>query len=315
MSTLTSENMNPHTGRDSIQDRIFNYVNLFIVILMLVIMIYPLYLVLICSISDPNMVTLGEVTLYPKGITLAGYEAIFTRSIIWRAYLNSVIYTVSGTLISIVVTMGAAYTLSRKFPGQNLLAFMFVFTMLFNGGLIPTFLIVRQIGLYNSPWICILMGGVSVWNLMVARTYIATTIPEELYEAAVLDGASHFLFFFKIILPLCGTIIAVLSVYYGVVKWNDYWTGLIFISTREYLPLQTVLKDILASLKASLEINNMVSGNSITTAMVDNAAEIVAKANLAKYCVIVIATVPAIVLYVFMQKFFVKGVMIGSIKG
>ena len=219
-------------------------------------------------------------------------------------------YTVVGTVLSLVVTMGAAFTLSRKFPGKKLISFVFAFTMFFNGGLIPTFLTIRDVGLYDKPWVCILMGCVSVWNVMLARTYITSTIPEALYEAADLDGASQIQYFFRIVVPLSGTIIAVLSVYYGVAKWNDYWTGLIYIQTRSFLPLQTILKEILASLEASRELlMSMVSD----TAQQD--AELLNRAQIAKYCIIVVSTAPAVVLYLCMQKFFVKGVMIGSIKG
>lgn len=291
------------------QDKIFNWVNLILVLFVVFVMLYPLYLVIISSISDPTMVSLGQVTLYPKGITFSGYKAMFETSTIWRSYLNSVVYTVIGTLISIAVTMSAAYTLSRKFPGRKIISLFFVFTMFFNGGLIPTFLVLRDIGLYNNPWVCILTGAVSVWNVMLARTYISSTIPETIYEAAMLDGASNWRYFINIVLPLCGTIIAVLTVYYGVAKWNDYWTGLVYITKEEYLPLQTALKHILASLETNREITNIANESS------DNFAEIIARAQLAKYCVIVVSTVPAVALYLSMQKFFVKGVMIGSIKG
>lgn len=184
--------------------------------------------------------------------------------------------------------------------------------MFFSGGLIPIFLNVRDLGLYDTRLVMILMNTVSVWNLMVARTYIQSSIPNELYEAAVMDGADHFTYFFRCVLPLSGTIIAVLSVYYGVARWNDYFTGLVFIRNRSYLPLQTVLREILASLS--------ISGSSDTffAAYADNLGglqEAMRKAEVAKYCCIVVSTVPAIVLYIFMQKYFVKGVMIGSLKG
>lgn len=169
---------------------------------------------------------------------------------------------------------------------------------------------VYTIGLYNKAWICILMGCVSVWNIMLARTYIKTTIPDALYEAANLDGASQIQYFLQIVLPLSGTIIGVLAVYYGVAKWNDYWTGLVYINKRELLPLQTILKETLASLQSSRELlMSMVSDSA------DSDAELLNRAQIAKYCIIVVSTVPAVVLYLCMQKFFVKGVMIGSIKG
>lgn len=295
---------------ESRQDRTFNIINMVFVVLVLLIMLYPLYLVIICSVSDATLVTTGQVTLYPRGLTLLGYNSVMKNAEIWRSYLNSIIYTVGGTTLSLAVTMGASFTLSRRFPGKRLFSLVFAFTMFFNGGLIPTFLTLRNIGMYDNPWICVLMGCVSVWNVMLARTYITSTIPEALYEAATLDGATQLQYFVRIVIPLSGTIIAVLSVYYAVDKWNDYWTGLIYLQTRSYLPLQTILKETLASLQSSRELlMSMVSD----TAAQD--AELLNRAQVAKYCIIVVSTAPAVVLYLCMQRFFVKGVMIGSIKG
>ena len=184
--------------------------------------------------------------------------------------------------------------------------------MFFSGGLIPIFLNIRDLGLYNTRAVMILMNLVSVWNLMVARTYIQTSIPNELYEAATIDGADHFTYFFRCVLPLSGTIVAVLSVYYGVARWNDYFTGLVMLRDRSLYPLQLVLREILASLTST------GSSDTFFAAYADNLGGLQAalrKAEVAKYCCIVVATVPAVVLYVFMQKYFVKGVMIGSLKG
>ena len=184
--------------------------------------------------------------------------------------------------------------------------------MFFSGGLIPIFLNVRDLGLYNTRTVMILMNLVSVWNLMVARTYIQTTIPEDLYEAAVIDGANHFTYFFKCVLPLSGTIVAVLSVYYGVARWNDYFTALVMLRDRSLYPLQRILREILASLTST------GSSDTFFAAYADNLGGLQAalrKAEVAKYCCIVVATVPAVFLYIFMQKYFVKGVMIGSVKG
>ena len=187
----------------------------------------------------------------------------------------------------------------------------FVITMFFNGGLIPTFLVMKDIGMYNNPLVMVLMGCVSVWNLMVARTFIQTNIPEELYEASALDGASHFQYFIKVVMPLSKTIIAVLAVYYGVAKWNDYFTGLVYLKDRSLYPLQTVLREILATLQVDM------TGDFMTTMSEDasNLAEATRIANVSKYCIIVLATGPVVVLYAFMQKYFEKGVMIGSMKG
>ena len=176
--------------------------------------------------------------------------------------------------------------------------------------MIPTFLVMRDIGLYNTRWVLILMGCVSVWNMMVARTYIQSTIPEELYEAAVLDGATHFQYFGKVVLPLSKTIVAVLTVYYGVARWNDYFSGLVYTRDRKLIPLQTLLKELLATLQ-STQVSELVPDD-LTTVSVEEAMRI---ANVSKYCIIVVSTVPIVLLYVILQKYFEKGVMIGSLKG
>lgn len=296
----------------SFTDRVFHVLNTIFWVIIIFIILYPLYLVLIASVSDPDAIIRGEVIWHPVDFSLVGYKAVFGYKEMLSSYMNSFIYTFTGVAISIFVTLTGAYTLSRpKFEGKAFLNFIFVFTMFFSGGLIPTFLVMKDIGLYNTRWIMILMGCVSVWNLMVARTYIQTSIPQELYEASMIDGASHFQYFFRIVVPLSKTIIAVLAVYYGVSKWNDYFTGLVYLRNRDLLPLQTVLREILATLQVDKSGDYMLS-------IADNAASIneaMRIANVAKYCIIVVATGPVVVLYAFMQKYFEKGVMIGSIKG
>ena len=298
--------------RETKKDRVFNAINMIFWIVVLFIVLYPLWLIVIASVSDPDAVLAGEVIWWPKDFSFMGYEAVFEYNELWTSYANSIFYTVVGSVLSVMITLAAAYALSRRFSGKKIVNLLITFTMFFSGGLIPIFLNVRDLGLYNTRTVMILMNLVSVWNLMVARTYIQSSIPNELYEAAVMDGANHFTYFFKCILPLSGTIIAVLSVYYGVARWNDYFTGLVFLRNREYLPLQTVLREILASLS--------ISGSSETffAAYADNLGglqEAMRKAEVAKYCCIVVSTVPAVILYIFMQKYFVKGVMIGSLKG
>ncbi len=298
--------------RETKKDRIFNGINLIFWIIVLFIVLYPLWLILIASVSDPDAVLRAEVLLWPVDFSLMGYEAVFQYSDLWGSYLNSILYTLAGSALSVVVTLAAAYALSRKFAGKKLVNLAITFTMFFSGGLIPIFLNVVKLGLYDTRAIMIIMNLVSVWNLMVARTYIQTTIPNELYEAAVMDGAGHFTYFFRCVLPLSGTIVAVLSVYYGVARWNDYFTGLVMLRSRSLFPLQLVLREVLASLTST--------GNSDTffAAYADNLGglqEALRKAEVAKYCCIVVSTIPAVLLYIFMQKYFVKGVMIGSLKG
>ena len=208
----------------------------------------------------------------------------------------SIIYTVVGTALSVTLTMLLAYALSCQFVGKKLVNWLIVFTMFFSGGLIPTFLTMKNLGLYNRPLIMILMGAISVWNTMIARTFIQTSLPQGLYEAAQIDGASHARYFFQIVLPLSSTIIAVLCVYYAVGRWNDYFTALIYLKNTEYWPLQTVLRQILATLT--------ISGSDYAEALGDdfaNASEAQRIANSVKYCSIIISTVPAVVLYIFLQ--------------
>ena len=298
--------------RETGKDRIFNAVNLVFWIIVLFIVLYPLWLILIASVSDPDAVLQARVLIWPVDFSLMGYEAVFEYRELWGSYLNSVFYTVAGSALSVIVSLAAAYSLSRKFAGRRLVNLAITFTMFFSGGLIPIFLNVRDLGLYNTRTVMILMNLVSVWNLMVARTYIQTSIPNDLYEAAVIDGADHFTYFFRCVLPLSGTIIAVLAVYYGVARWNDYFTGLVMLRDRNLYPLQLVLREILASLTSS------GSSDTFFAAYADNLGglqEALRKAEVAKYCCIVVSTVPAVLLYVFMQKYFVKGVMIGSLKG
>ena len=293
-------------------DRIFDAVNLAFWLVVLLLTLYPLWLIIIASVSDPDAVLAGKVLIWPVDVSLIGYEAVFRHSVLWQSYANAIYYTLAGTILSIAVTMMGAYALSQKFTGKKLINFLIVFTMFFSGGLIPIFLTMRDLGLYDTRAILILINGVSVWNLMVARTYMQSTLPRELYEAAVIDGANHFSYFFKIVLPLSGTIIAVLAVYYGVAKWNDYFSALVFIRDRAKLPLQTILREIIASLTTS------TSSEAFFSAYADDIkgmTDAVRQAAVAKYCTIVVSTGPAIALYIFMQKYFVKGIMIGSLKG
>ena len=311
MTVMAVKTKKQNRVRETRKDRIFNAINLLFWIIVLFITLYPLWLILIASVSDPDAVLQAKVLIWPVDFSLMGYEAVFQNDELLGSYLNSIFYTIVGSALSVIITLAAAYSLSRKFAGRKIVSLAITFTMLFSGGLIPIFINIRDLGLLDTRLVMILMNLVSVWNLMVARTYIQTTIPEELYEAAVMDGAGHFTYFFKCVLPLSGTIIAVLSVYYGVARWNDYFTAHIMLKSRKLFPLQLILKEILASL---------TTGNSDTffASYADNLGglqEALRKAEVAKYCCIVVATVPAILLYVFMQKYFVKGVMIGSLKG
>ena len=232
-----SRSKNTHI-REVWQDRLFHIFNQILFAIILFIVIYPLYFIVIASFSDPSAVLNGEVVFWPKDVSLIGYSAIMEYTRIWRGYMWSIIYTVVGTALSVTLTMLLAYALSCQFVGKKLVNWLVVFTMFFSGGLIPTFLTMKNLGLYNRPLIMILMGAISVWNTMIARTFIQTSLPQGLYEAAQIDGASHARYFFQMVLPLSSTIIAVLCVYYAVGRWNDYFTALIYVADRSKSPLQ-----------------------------------------------------------------------------
>lgn len=293
------------------KDRIFDYINVFLWLIVLLIILYPLWLIIIASVSSADAIFSGKALLFPIDFSLIGYEAVFQNSLLLRSYLNSIIYTALGTSLSVMITLMASYSLTRVFAGKKFFNFYFIFTMFFTGGLIPQFLMNRQLGLYNTVTLMIIINCVSVWNMMIARTYISSTIPNELYEAAVLDGAGHFTYFFRIILPLSRTIIAVLFVYYGVGRWNDYFTALVYIQDQLKLPLQTVLRQIIATAQAGSSLDSFMGffgdGRAISDA--------VRRAEVVKYCCIVVSSAPIIILSVFMQKYFVKGITVGSLKG
>ena len=289
-------------------DRIFDVVNYVLLALFCLLVAYPLYFVVIASISDPNIVNRGGVILYPRGVTMLGYEKLFQDKSIWSGYANTFLYTAAGTTLDVVVTACAAYALSRKdLVGRKGLMRYFIFIMYFSGGLIPLFIQVNQMRLYNTRWVLILLGTVSVYNLIIARTFFETTIPDEMLEAAKLDGCSDLRFFGSVVLPLSTAVIAVLVVYYGVGHWNQYFNALIFVSKQEYYPLQIVLREILIQSRQTEAV--------VTEGQIAELIERNKYAELIKYGVIVVSSLPVMVMYPFAQKFFVKGVMLGAVKG
>lgn len=294
------------------QDLLFDRINMLIWILILIIIIYPLWLILVASFSSADAITGGKVFLWPVDFSPIAYSAVFNHKMFLRSYLNSFVYTIAGTALSVMITMMASYALTRRFPGKKAINFYFIFTMFFSGGLIPQFLVNSKLGLYDTVVLMIIINALSVWNLMIARTYISSNVPNELYEAAVIDGADHFKYFFRVVLPLSGTIIAVMCVYYGMARWNDYFTALVYLKTRTKYPLQLVLRDIIISAKAN------ASSDELLVSFAGDAAslsELRRKAEVSKYCCVVVSTIPTVVLYIFLQKYFVKGVMLGSLKG
>lgn len=297
--------MNPKIT-EPIGDRVFNVVNYVVLSLFFIIVLYPLIYIVSASFSSSNAVISGRVWLWPVEPGIKGYIAVFENKAIWTGFRNSMIYTVLGTVLNVILTIVAAYPLARKdFVGRNAIMFIFVFTIMFSGGIIPTYLLVRDLGILNSVWAMILPSALSVFNVIITRTYFQTTIPQEMLEAAQVDGCNDFKFLWKIVLPLSGPIVAVITLFYAVNHWNSYFNALMFLKDRDLYPLQLVLRSILIQ-------------NQIDPSMILSEEDLIARqglADLLKYSLIVVATVPVLIIYPFVQKHFVKGVMIGSIKG
>lgn len=293
-----------HIG-ESLSDRVFMlFVYLFLMVV-LVIVLYPLVYIVSASFSDPIAVTSGKVWLYPVDFSLRGYEVTFQNPQIVTGYLNSLFYTVFGTLISVVLTVFVAYPLSRRdLYGANVLMFLITFTLIFSGGLIPTYLVVKDLGLIDTRWALLIPQAVAAFQVIIARTFFRSAIPDELVEAAELDGCSDLQFLWKVVLPLSKPIIAVLALMYAVSQWNGYFDALLYLKSADLQPLQLVLRNILI-------LNTTSSGTMDATAM----AQRQQLADLLKYCLVVVASVPVLLIYPFVQRYFVKGMLIGSIKG
>ena len=288
-------------------DQIWNVFCVLFAFIVLIICVYPLYFVLIASVSDPAMVNSGKVILFPKGITFSAYEFILAEKDIWIGYRNTILYTVGSVVVGTAITIPSAYALSRKdLVGRNVVLKFLTFLMFFNGGLIPTYVMVNKLHLLNTAAILIILNCVTVQNIIVARTFFIGNIPDELLEAASLDGCGNLQFFWKIVLPLSKSIIAVIVLYIAVWQWNSYFNALIYTTNRNLQPLQIVLRDIL------VQGQNLNIGEEMDAAAIEYMVEI---ANLIKYGVIVVAIVPILCFYPFVQKYFEKGVLVGSVKG
>ena len=274
-----------------------------LLLLTIVAVLYPLWFVVIASFSNPNAVAGGEVLLLPKGVTFAGYAKVFANQRIWQGYLNTIIYSVVGTAVNMAVTIPCAFALSRReFKPRRVIMFLFTVTMFISGGLIPNYLLYKALGINNTMWVFILPGAVSVYNVIVARSFFETSIPEELHDAAQIDGLSYFGYFFKIVLPLSSAILAVIGLYYFVGHWNDFMTGLIYITDdKSKQPLQVVLQQLLLVAQGT--------GTNVNAAAQQQAADQI------KFGIIIVSTLPLLVLYPFLQKYFNKGVMLGAVKG
>lgn len=276
---------------------------------MLVVTLYPLIYVVSASFSEPNEVIMGNLWILPKGFTLDGYDLIFDYDPIWIGYRNTLLYTVFGTSLNLLLTLPCAYALSRRdFRGRTPIMLLFTFTMFFSGGMIPTYLAMKDFGLLNNPVAVIIPGAVNVTNLIIARTYFSTSVPWELQEAAVIDGCSNTRLLLRIVLPLSMPMVAVIALYYLVGHWNAYFNALIYLSNEDYYPLQLFLRNILLL----DQMTEMMAGDS--EAMQALMRRIQLKESM-KYGIVVLSSLPVLVIYPFLQKYFVKGMMIGAIKG
>ncbi|GIO59737.1 MULTISPECIES: carbohydrate ABC transporter permease [Paenibacillus] len=298
--------MKPSIMKEARADRWFTLLNYAVLSIILIVVLYPLIFVVSASFSSSTAVLSGRVWLWPVEPTLEGYRAVFKNAMVVKGFLNTMFYTVAGTGINLVFSVMAAYPLSRKdFRGRNGFMLIFVFTMMFSGGLIPSYLLVKDLGMIDTVWAMLLPAALSVWNVIIMRTYFQTTIPDELLEASQLDGCSDLRFLLRIVLPLSGPILAVIALFYAVGHWNQYFNAMIYLKRAELYPLQLVLRDILVQ----NEVNIDMLGDAKTAAARQGLRELL------KYSLIVVTSFPLLVVYPFVQKFFVKGVMIGSLKG
>lgn len=288
-----------------LSDRIFGALVIVLSILCFLIILYPLWFVIIASISNSDLVNQGKVTLWPVDVRFYGFQQVFQDSRIWNGYVNTIIYVVAGTALNLAVTMPAAYALSRPdFRARNVVMTYFVFTMYFSGGLVPLYMTISNLGIISTKWILIIFVAVNTYNLIIARTFIQNSIPNDLYEAAILDGCSHFTYFWKVVIPLSKAVISVELLYYGVFHWNDYFNALLYNYKESNEPLQMVLRRILLLNEAFSSGSGGVQGGYAQSS-----------ADQVKYAVMIVSTVPILCVYPFVQKYFEKGVMIGAVKG
>ncbi len=292
--------------RISNSDKVFYAVIGVVMFILTISVLYPIVYIISASFSSSAAVTEGRVWLFPVDFSLEAYKAVFKYSDLWLGYRNTIFYVVVGTIMNVAVELICAYPLARKdLWGKNVISFMFTFTMLFGGGMIPNYILVKSLGMLNTPWALLIPGLMSVYNVIVARTFIQNNIPEELLEASQIDGCNDFQFFFRMVLPLSKAIIAVLTLWHAVGHWNSYFSAFLYITKEELYPLQVFLKEILVQ----SNMNTEVVGDVADALQMQNLKELL------KYAIIVVSTVPLFAFYPFVQKHFVKGVTIGSVKG
>lgn len=288
-------------------DRAVNIIIHAILIAAIVVTLYPLWFVIIASVSLPDAIGRGEVILWPVGFTLEGYKTMLAESRIWIGYRNSIIYTVVGTMLRLFVQLPAAFAVSRKIRGRRWIMAFFVFTMYFSGGMIPSYLLINELGWLDNPIAVIVPGAMSVYNLIIARSFFTSNVPESLFDAAQIDGCGYLRFFLKIVLPLSGSIIAILVLFNMQGLWNMYLNAQMYLMNRDYHTLQQVVNSIVRSVTSS--VTNEVIMNPDEMELFQN------RAQLLKYCVVIVSAAPMMVIYPLVQKHFVKGVMVGAVKG
>ncbi|GIN72556.1 sugar ABC transporter permease [Bacillus sp. J14TS2] len=292
----------------SVSDKSFDLINKILVGFLTLIIVYPLIFVISASISDPAAVSTGKMWLWPVDVTFAGYKRVFQNDAIWLGYRNTIFYTIVGTIIHLIVLLPCAYALSRKeVMGKKYILWIILFTMMFNGGLIPTYLVIKTLGMIDTIWAIVVPGVVGAWSILVARTFFQQTIPDQLVEAAKIDGASDYYIFGKVVIPLSMPIIAVMALFHAVSLWNQYFTALIYLSNEKLYPLQLILRQILVVAQISQE-----GGGG--PGEIESLVEQVKTASLVKYAVIMVSSLPLLIVYPFLQRFFVQGVLIGSVK-
>ncbi len=295
--------------KSSREDAIFEVVTKILLIIACLIILYPLYFIIIASISNPDYVIAGKLTVFPMDVTFSGYKKIFRFRNLLNGYKNSFFYALVGGFISATLTLFAAYPLSKKdFSGQKPFTIFLLITMFFQGGMIPLYIVVNKLGLRNTPYVLLIVNGIQVWNLLVTSSYFKSSHIESLNEAAEIDGCSHFGYFFKILLPISRPIIVTMLLFYAVWQWNDFFRAMIYLDKPDYQPLQIVLKELLATSQVSSTIYDMMEDQEALTEMLRAAEQM-------KYGVIVMATLPMMVVYLTMQKYFVQGITMGSVKG
>lgn len=290
---------------------VFDIVNTLLVLLITFLIAYPLYFCIIASFSNPNAVAEGKTLLWIKDFTIEAYKYVFKEERLWMGYRNTIFYTILGTIYNLFLTIPAAYVLTKKYmPFRGIISWYFFITMYIGGGMIPTYMLMKTLGLIDNPFALILGAGVSCYNLIITRQYFSTSIDSDIYEAAYIDGASEGKCFIKIALPLAKPIIAVMTLYYAVGHWNGYYNALLYIYKDDYKPLQIVLRSILMTASASIQDFQMMSDEELVYM-----EQLEKMAQSMKYSTIFIASLPLLIAYPFMQKYFVKGIMIGAVKG